>query len=72
MAIEDLLHFECGMQRGTAPTANGTTLERFEEALSRHDAMACEKCRRVEAIPGTDGGCRSCGRAMADHRHAGA
>jgi hypothetical protein len=32
----DLLHHDDGTARGTAPTANGRTLDRFDVAVRRH------------------------------------
>lgn len=69
MTARDLLHYDCGMHRGSAPTTDGATVERFEERLRAH--LVDGPCTiHEQAVPQlADGGesCQACGQAAQYH-----
>ncbi|MEB3023031.1 MULTISPECIES: hypothetical protein [Mycolicibacter] len=69
MRAGDLLHYECGMHRGSAPSTAGATLERFEEQLRTH--LAGGPCTlHDQAVPQLSGAgetCQACGQATQYH-----
>lgn len=66
---EDLLHYACGMHRGSAPNANGHTGTRFEDAARRHyEAGSCPRHESALAITaGGQSDCSACGQAAEYH-----
>jgi hypothetical protein len=72
MAAGDILHHECGMHRGTAPSASGRVLDRFEQNMQSHNAAGdCPIHSNARAIVAAAGGenCEACGQ-LADY-HGG-
>lgn len=68
----DLLHHDCGMHRGTAPSASGRVLDRFEQNMQSHNASGvCPIHSNAQAIITADSGdnCSACGQ-LAEY-HAG-
>lgn len=66
----DLLHHACGMHRGTAPTASGHVLDRFERNMQSHRASGeCTIHSNAHAILTDAGGenCEACGQLVDDH-----
>lgn len=66
---DDLLHFACGMHRGTAPTADGRIIDRFDAAVRAHrDAGQCALHDEATAITVEgDRTCEACGQPAKYH-----
>lgn len=66
----DLLHHDCGMHRGSAPSAAGRVLDRFEREWRAHeDSGVCPVHSRAKAIITVEDGenCEACGQLIQDH-----
>lgn len=66
----DLLHHDCGMRRGSAPSASGRVLDRFErEWLVHKDSGVCVLHSSAKAIVTAEGGenCEACGQLAQYH-----
>jgi len=66
----DLLHHDCGMHRGSAPTADGALVAKFERDYLAHKAAGqCAVHARATAIPSHPGddSCSACGQASVYH-----
>ncbi len=66
----DLLHHDCGMHRGSSPTADGAQIAKFEREYLAHRADGhCAVHAHATAIPSRpdDDSCSACGQAAVYH-----
>ncbi len=69
-AAGDLLHYDCGMHRGSSPTTDGRQLEDFEREGQAHRAAGyCARHAQATAIPSHPGDqdCSACGQGAIYH-----
>ena len=66
----DLLHYECGMHRGSSPTTVGADIDKFEREYRAHLAggpCAINAQAKARASHPGDDTCQSCGQAAIYH-----